>query len=219
MRGHAGPGCAGGPATSATVGADLGSEEGVVAFPEDVLTDDEQVVLHLHPHWKTLVRPVLVVVLAIVTVTAGLLVLPTGSAGTAGGYAVVAVGLGLVLGFALRPHLVWRTTHYVFTDERVLVQEGVLSRDRRDIPLGRINDHAMRQRFAERLLGCGTLSIESAGERGQSVLVDVPRVERVQTMLYELIEASHQWHSPDDDEPRKVVDRGDHRRPPRERVR
>jgi uncharacterized membrane protein YdbT with pleckstrin-like domain len=219
VRGHAGSGCAGGPGTSATVGADPGSEEGVVAFPEDVLTDDERVVLHLHPHWKTLVRPVLVVVLAVVTVTAGLLVLPDGSAGTVGGYAVVAVGLGLVLGFALHPYLVWRTAHYVFTDERVLVQEGVLSRDRRDIPLSRINDHAMRQRFAERLLGCGTLTIESAGERGESVLVDVPRVERVQTILYELIEASHERHSPDDDHLREVVDRGDHRRPPRERVR
>jgi uncharacterized membrane protein YdbT with pleckstrin-like domain len=219
VRGHAGPGCAGGPGTSATVGADPGSEEGVVAFPEDVLTDDEQVVLHLNPHWKTLVRPVLVVFLAVVTVSAGLLVLPDGSAGTVGGDAVVAVVLGLVLGFVLRPYLVWRTTHYVFTDERVLVQEGVLSRDRRDIPLGRINDHAMRQRFAERLLGCGTLTIESAGERGQLVLVDVPRVERVQTMLYELIEASHERHSPDDDQPREVADRGGRRRPPRERVR
>lgn len=190
-----------------------------MAFPEDVLTDDERVVLHLHPHWKTLVRPVLVVILAVLTVITGLLVLPPGTAGTVGGYGVVAVGLVLALGFALRPYLVWRTTHYVFTDERVLVQQGVLSRDRRDIPMGRINDHAMSQRFVERLLACGTLTIESAGERGQSVLADVPRVERVQTTLYELVEASYARQPLDDDEPREVADGRDERRPLRGRAR
>lgn len=176
-----------------------------MAFPEDVLTEDEQVVLHLHPHWKNLVRPALVAVLAVVAVIVGLLVLPAASVRSVGGYAVVAVGLVLVLGFALRPYLAWRTTHYVFTDERVLVQQGVLSRDRRDLPLSRVTDHAMSQRFVERLLGCGTLLIESASERGQWVLADVPRVERVQTTLYELVEAGQQRRSPDDDEPLDVV--------------
>lgn len=190
-----------------------------MAFPEDVLTEDEHLVLHLHPHWKTLVRPVLLAVLAVTAVAVGLLVLPSGSAGTVGRYAVVAAALVLVLGFAVRPYAVWRTTHYVFTDERVLVQRGVLARDRRDIPLARVNDHAMSQRFGERLLGCGTLTIESAGERGQAVLPDVPRVERVQTMLYELVEASHDRRAPDDGEVREVVDDRNRGRLPRGRVR
>jgi uncharacterized membrane protein YdbT with pleckstrin-like domain len=108
--------------------------------------------------------------------------------------------------FTLWPYLVWRTTHYVFTNERVLVQHGVLSRDRRDIPLARVTDHAMNQRFAERLLGCGTLAIESAGERGHVVLADIPDVERVQTRLYELVEAQHDRHSVGDDELRDILD-------------
>ena len=94
-----------------------------------------------------------------------------------------------MLWLGLWPFLVWRTTHYLFTNERVLLQQGVFSRDRRDIPLARVNDHSMNQRFIERLLGCGTLTIESAGERGQSVLADMPGVGQVQTTLYELVEA------------------------------
>lgn len=177
-----------------------------MAFPEDVLTEDEHVVLHLHPHWKALVRPILVLVVVVAAVVTGLVLLPSGTAGTVGAYALAAVGLALVLWLSLWPFLVWRSTHYLFTNERVLLQEGVLSRDRRDIPLGRVNDHSMNQHLVERLLGCGTLTIESAGERGQTVLSDIPGVEKVQTTLYELVEANHDKHSLGDDEMREIMD-------------
>jgi hypothetical protein len=36
------------------------------------------------------------------------------------------------------------------------------------------------------MLGCGTLVVESAGERGQLLMSDVPGVESVQRRLYEL---------------------------------
>ncbi|WP_405103428.1 PH domain-containing protein [Micromonospora sp. NBC_01412] len=176
-----------------------------MAFPEDVLTEDEHVVLHLHPHWKALVRPVLVLVLAVAAVVAAWLLLPDGEASTIAMYVVAGLALLLVLWFGLWPFLVWRSTHYLFTNERVLLQQGVLSRDRRDIPLTRINDHAMSQRFVERLVGCGTLTIESAGERGQSMLTDVPGVDRVQTKLYELVEAHHDRHSLGDGEMREIL--------------
>ncbi|GAB3143629.1 PH domain-containing protein [Micromonospora sonneratiae] len=176
-----------------------------MAFPEDVLTEDEHVVLHLHPHWKALIRPVLILVLAIAAVVVGLVFLPAGSGGTIGLAVIGGLGLALVLWLSLWPFLVWRTTHYLFTNERVLLQHGVLARERRDIPLTRVNDHAMSQRFIERLLGCGTLTIESAGERGQSVLADVPGVQQVQTKLYELVEAHHDKHSLGDGEMREIL--------------
>ncbi|MFS8479189.1 MAG: PH domain-containing protein [Micromonosporaceae bacterium] len=171
-----------------------------MAFPEDVLTSDEHVVLHLHPHWKALVRPVIVLVVALAAVVASLIFLPMVVT-----YGVGAVALIAVLWLALWPFLVWKTTHYVFTNERVLMQWGVFSRDRRDIPLARVNDHSMSQTFIERILGCGTLVIESAGERGQSVLHDIPGVEKVQTTLYELVEADRDKHSLGDDELREAL--------------
>jgi len=176
-----------------------------VAFPQDVLTTDEQVVLHLHPHWKAMIRPVFVLVLAIAAVVAGLFLLPAGTGGQVGLYAIGAVAIVLVAWLSFWPFVVWRTTHYVLTNERVLLQSGVFSRDRRDIPLSRVNDHSMGQTFIERLLGCGTLTIESAGERGQSVLTDIPGVERVQTTLYELVEADRDKHSLGEGELRQVV--------------
>jgi uncharacterized membrane protein YdbT with pleckstrin-like domain len=176
-----------------------------VAFPEDVLTEDEHVVLHLHPHWKALIRPIAVLVLAIAAVVAGVLLLPASGGGSIALAVIGVLALVAVLWLGLWPFLVWRTTHYLFTNERVLLQQGVFSRDRRDLPLTRINDHSMNQRFIERLLGCGTLTIESAGERGQSVLADVPGVGQVQTTLYELVEAQHDKHSLGDGEMRDIL--------------
>lgn len=95
-----------------------------MAFPEDVLTEDEHVVLHLHPHWKALVRPVLVLVLAVAAVVAAWLLLPDGEASTIAMYVVAGLALLLVLWFGLWPFLVWRSTHYLFTNERVLLQQG-----------------------------------------------------------------------------------------------
>ena len=73
----------------------------------------------------------------------------------------------------------------------------------------RVNDHAMSQTFLERMLTCGTLTIESAGERGQTVLKDIPSVGIVQTRLYELVEADRDAHSYNDDERRAVPRQGD----------
>lgn len=176
-----------------------------MAFPEDILTSDEHVVMHLHPHWREMVRPVLVLLLAVAAVVAGWLFLPEGGAGEIGLYVIGGVALVLVCWLTLWPWIVWRTTHYVFTNERVVLQHGVFNRERRDIPLHRVNDHTMNQTLVDRLFGCGTLLIESAGERGQTRLIDVPKVQRVQTLLYDLVEQDRDKHSLGDDEFREIV--------------
>jgi uncharacterized membrane protein YdbT with pleckstrin-like domain len=177
-----------------------------MAFPDDVMTADEKVVLHLRPHWKVMIMPTFVLLLAIAAVVTALLLNWT----TVAVYIVAGVALIAVAMWSFWPWLVWRTTHFVFTNERIIFQFGVFSRDRRDIPLMRVNDHAMSQSFLERILGCGVLTIESAGERGQSVLKDIPHVGVVQTKLYELVEADRDVHSLDDNERgRSVPAQGD----------
>ncbi|GIF73746.1 PH domain-containing protein [Asanoa siamensis] len=172
-----------------------------MAFPDDVLTSEERVVLHLHPHWKTLARPILLAVVVIAAAVVALVFVPSGL----GKLIIGAAALVVLVWLLLRPVLVRQTTHYVFTDQRILVQVGIFNRDRRDIPLSRVNDHSMNQHFLERLLGTGTLVIESAGERGQQVLQDIPRVEKVQTLLYELVEADHDKGTLDEGEMRDIM--------------
>jgi len=161
--------------------------------------------LHVHPHWKTLIRPLLLSVVVVAAAIVAVVFLPGSDFGTIVRIVVGAVALALLVWLLARPLLVRQTTHYVFTDQRVLVQLGIFNRDRRDIPLSRVNDHSMNQHFLERLLGTGTLVIESAGERGQQVLHDIPGVEKVQTLLYELVEADNDRGSLDEGEMRDIM--------------
>ena len=40
----------------------------------------------------------------------------------------------------------------------------------------------------ERLLGCGTLTVESAAEQGQIVLRDIPQIQDVRTDLFRALD-------------------------------
>jgi uncharacterized membrane protein YdbT with pleckstrin-like domain len=176
-----------------------------VGFPESVLTKDEHVEIHLHPHWKVLVLPVLAAVVLVAGVLAAWIFLPKAGWSNIALIAVGAVALILFVWWSVWPWLVWRTTHYVFTNERVIMREGVFAREGRDIPLNRVNDVSFHHTFFERLLGTGVLTIESAGERGQIVLPNIPHVEKIQSQLYELTEADHEAHTFDDGDAEKIA--------------
>jgi uncharacterized membrane protein YdbT with pleckstrin-like domain len=80
----------------------------------------------------------------------------------------------------------WVTTHYVVTNRRIITRRGIIARSGRDMPLSRVNDISFSHTVWERILGCGTLVVESAGETGQLTLASVPNVEHVQRRIYEL---------------------------------
>ncbi|GAA3903063.1 PH domain-containing protein [Actinoplanes auranticolor] len=182
-----------------------------MAFPDEVLTDEEEVVLHLHPHARAAVRPVLVLLVALAAVLGVWIMLPPTTGGLIGVCLVGAVALFLALTRGVWPLLVWRGTHYVFTDERILLQDGVIARERRDLPLNRVNDHVMSQSLLDRVLGSGTLRIDSIGDQS-AVLVAVPHVQQVQTLLYQLIETDRELRGDDEDDEEPEPVRGRARR-------
>ena len=173
-----------------------------MGFPESVLTSDERVVSHLHPHWKAVFWPGVLGVVVILAVAAAWIFLSWSQLLL---LIISGIGLVVILLFTFWPWVKWRTTHYVFTNERVIMRSGVFSRSGRDIPLGRINDVSFSHTLFERMLGCGTLTIESAGERGQVLLKDIPRVERTQSDLYELVDTDRQRHTFGDDDREALV--------------
>jgi uncharacterized membrane protein YdbT with pleckstrin-like domain len=156
-----------------------------MAYPQKLLSEGESVVLDLHTHWKAMVLPVLEL-LAVLTVSGylvgGLVDDPTGR------WLIGGVAALLVLVLFVVPLLRWRTTHFVVTTERVVMRSGIIARQGRDVPLSRINDVSFHHSVIERILGCGTLIVESASERGQVLLHDIPRVEHVQRTVYQLVD-------------------------------
>jgi membrane protein YdbS with pleckstrin-like domain len=150
--------------------------------------DDEQLVLRLHPHWKVLVRPLLLAVIVVAGALVLVAVIPSGKAAAVERLAVAAVAiLALMLWLAV-PVLRWRTTTYELTTRRLRVRDGIVTRHGRDIPLARINDVSFEQGPFDRLLGCGRLVVESAGEHGQIRLTEIPHVQYVHTTLFRLVE-------------------------------
>jgi uncharacterized membrane protein YdbT with pleckstrin-like domain len=159
-----------------------------VMVPDPSLTDDEQLVLRLHPHWKTLIRPALVAALVVAVALVAEVLIPSGSAAAVERLIVAAIAiLGLML-WLMVPVLRWRTTTYELTTRRLRMRDGVVTRHGRDIPLARINDISFEKGLLDRLFGSGRLVVESAGEHGQIVLTDIPRVEATQATLYRLTE-------------------------------
>lgn len=189
------------------VGADDqdGRKEVGVGFPDDSLTADEHVVLHLHPHWKAMIAPAFWTLVAAAAIGAGAVFLDRNTAGNVLLVVIGAVAVVLFLWLAFWPFVVWRSTHFVFTNERVLLREGVFNRQQRDIPLARVNDVSSAQNLLDRILGSGKLTVESAGERGQSVLNEIPRVVQVQKVVYELVEADHERRTVSDHDLRSAL--------------
>jgi uncharacterized membrane protein YdbT with pleckstrin-like domain len=150
--------------------------------------DDEQLVLQLHPHWKTLIRPLLIALVVVAVALTVEAVIPSGSGAAAGRLVVAAVAILALMVWLIVPVLRWRTTTYELTTKRLKVRDGIVVRHGRDIPLARINDVSFQKGPLDRLLGSGRLVVESAGEHGQIVLTDIPRVEFTQATLFQLVE-------------------------------
>jgi uncharacterized membrane protein YdbT with pleckstrin-like domain len=152
------------------------------------LSEGEHSVLVLHPHWKTVLFPIMLLVVIAILLAVAEIAIPHGKMAGTGRIAAAAVAVLLAVIFTGIPFLRWRTTTYELTNRRLRLRRGILSRTGRDFPLIRISDVSFSHGLIDRLLGCGQLVVESAGEHGQLVLNEIPRVEQVQATLFQLVE-------------------------------
>ncbi|GAA0330614.1 PH domain-containing protein [Actinoallomurus spadix] len=152
------------------------------------LGEDEEIVLEFHPHWSTLVGTIFWAVVTVAVAAVAIVFIPGGSAQTLIRLIIAAVAVVVILVVGLIPFLRWVTTSYTLTNRRFVLRHGILSRSGRDIPLTRVNDVSFEHNLIQRILGTGTLIVESGGENGQLVLKNIPRVESAQNHLYRIVE-------------------------------
>jgi membrane protein YdbS with pleckstrin-like domain len=150
-----------------------------VPYPERLLVAGERVARHVRPHWRMLVLPaVLPVVVAFLGAWLVALTRPT-PWDVVVLVAVLVVGLGLVGWFSVAPVLRWRSTHFVVTDRRILVREGVFSRTGVAVVGASITAVRTTRTVSERLLGCGTLVVAVDDTREPWQFDGIGRVDRV----------------------------------------
>ncbi|MEU9890411.1 PH domain-containing protein [Sphaerisporangium sp. NPDC051011] len=160
-----------------------------MGLPEHHLTTGERVVHSFHPHWKRLVVPFIALVFVIAVSSVAFIYIPTDYEYVR--YAWIAVAVVSVVALILWsfiPYLRWKTTSYTLTTHRFNISTGILNKSDDDIPLAKVNSVSSDQTFVERMLGCGTLVVESASDKGEITLRDIPRIQTVRAELFRLVE-------------------------------
>jgi membrane protein YdbS with pleckstrin-like domain len=153
-----------------------------VAYPRQLLNDDEDVVLDRHPHWSFMLGSATMLALSVVfTIVLAILVFPWSWLG------LVVIGFAL-LG-SLANYIRWRCIQFVVTSDRIIVRSGVLSKRGLEIPLDRVMNISYKQQLWERILGTGDLVVESAGESGHQLFTDVAGPMEVQNLIYRQVDA------------------------------
>ena len=152
-----------------------------MAFPDNILTEDETVVSHFRPHWRMLAIPALWLLGGIVAVVVIFQVI---NAEGWVAFALVGAVILAMIPLVVSPLIKWWFTYYVLTSERLITRTGMIARSGIELPLQNINNVLFNQSVIERVLKSGDLLIESAGESGQSKFSDIPHPERFQSLLY-----------------------------------
>ncbi len=160
-----------------------------MALHPKYLTDNEEVVLDLHPHWWFLV-PRGVALLASMAIAAVVLSQLDGpeTYNDVARYASWLLLAAALIWFIARA-MVWRTTDFVVTTDRCIYRSGVFAKAGIEIPLDRISTVFFNQSVFERMLGQGDIGIESAGENSRQEFSDISNPALVQKTIYQQVEA------------------------------
>lgn len=156
-----------------------------MALDPKLLGNDEYEILHLRTHVKKLLGPA-----ALLILTAGLLgaflAWEPANWRPIGTYVVLGIALVVLVVWVLLPFLRWLTTTYTVTNRRIITRTGLLNRSGHDLPLRRVSNVNYERGLTDRILGCGTLILETAAEQ-PLVLPDIPKVENVHVEISEVL--------------------------------
>ncbi len=159
-----------------------------MGFPDNVLTSGEKVERDLHPHWQVVVPATVIGIILAAAAIYIAYITPDDSTGN--WIQWISVGVAVLLGIPLVivPFIRWRTTRYVITTHRVMLRQGMVNKTGKDITLSKITDVSYERRMLDRMVGSGTLSIESAGDSPNELFRAIPHSDRVQQLINRLID-------------------------------
>jgi uncharacterized membrane protein YdbT with pleckstrin-like domain len=150
------------------------------------LLPGERILARSCRHWVVLLRPIGTTVVAVVMALVVLVLLPIA------GELRLLLMLGVVLVGAVVINLYywgWRAHEYVLTDQRVILNEGIVSKFSRSIAIDRIQDLTTFQGLWGRTWGFGDIELESAGREGAEMLSKVPHPQQLRNAIFGQIEA------------------------------
>ncbi|MCF2706268.1 PH domain-containing protein [Arcanobacterium haemolyticum] len=150
-----------------------------------LLGKDEHVLLHVRTHVKAILPNLLLGLVVVAIAVAAWIYLPENWQPTSRIVVAAATAL-LLLIFVVWPWLNWLAGTYTVTNRRLITRKGVLTKTGHDIPLSRISNVEYEHSLLDRILGCGTLILQTSAA-DPLLIDDVPHVERVHVMLADLL--------------------------------
>jgi uncharacterized membrane protein YdbT with pleckstrin-like domain len=157
-------------------------------MPKQLLAGESLAFPPVHRHWIVMVRglgPMAVITLALLLVAdvAARALLP----GELRLLLTVFLLAVLVLS-AISVWVRWMEDALTVTDQRVILEEGVLRRSSRVIPLDRVQDVSTTQTLFGRLFDYGSVAIDAAGTGGTERFDHVASPERLRDQVFLLTE-------------------------------
>ncbi len=163
-----------------------------MGYPKELLQEDEEIIGDHIPHWSYVAGAISMVALAVI-VTIGIVIVEPVFAPI--GLICLLIALLGSVGRIMR----WRTTNFTLTNERIIERRGIFAKSGIEIPLDRVTNIIHHQTLIERILGAGTLIVESAGDAGHQRFANVSRPQKLQAKIYkyaQLDSESMSGHTP-----------------------
>jgi uncharacterized membrane protein YdbT with pleckstrin-like domain len=159
-----------------------------MAFPTRLLVDGEELILDLRPHWIALVMPTIATIVTLVVMVVLYETFPERILDWIVGIA----GTLFLLAYPVRRLVDWLTSHFVVTSDRIIHRRGWIAKYSMEVPLEAINDVRFEQGIVDRMIGAGTLVVQSASEAGRQVFDHIRNPEEVQRTIYHQGELNQQ---------------------------
>jgi uncharacterized membrane protein YdbT with pleckstrin-like domain len=151
---------------------------------DEYLLPTERRVIRVRQHWAVMLKDLVLTALFLLVVIVAERLLPDNVIidNVTFYLAIVAV-----LRFTLLT-ILWWIERIVITDKRVMLAQGILVHKVGMMPLGKVTDLTFQRSVGGRLLGYGSLVVESAGQIQALNKIDyMPRPEEVYEALSELV--------------------------------
>ena len=96
------------------------------------------------------------------------------------------IGLGVWLGTIIGL-LIWyvhtKSTKLSITDNDILLERGLLRKERREVAIGKVRTVNVKQTFLNRILGVGEISIFTAGDLPEIVVKGLPDPNKIREII------------------------------------
>ncbi len=154
----------------------------------NLLAGESMVLPPIRKHWIVLVRwmfwPAIAALAILVIIDIALLSVPMGDFRV-----VLTLGvLVLLSGFGYYVWLDWRAGQLTVTDQRVILEQGIVIRTTKVIPLDRVQDVSTRQNLTGRVLDYGSVEIDTAGAIPNELFTYAAHPEMLRDQVFVLSE-------------------------------